>query len=175
MNTPKQNLPTPQTSPTTPAAQSTSQQTQQRAFDPQYTIYKPNNRGSGGVIRFGLSLDKSCVFTEAANQSGERQFDWENKIVMKWGVSDLGNLLALLQGRTAETKLFHRTDKADTSLMVSRQTNNQDHAPYLLSISRKSATDGSLKRVSLPLTHAEAAILQTITTTAINRILQWES
>jgi len=157
------------TAPSTPAQSATTQ----RIFDPQYTIYKPNNRGSGGVIRLGLSLEKSCVFAEAASQSGERQFDWENKLIMKWGISDLGNLLALLQGRTAESKLFHRTDKADTSLQISRQTNNQDHAPYLLSISRKSATDGSAQRVSLPITHAESAVLQTIITSAINRILQW--
>ena len=168
MNT-QNTSPTAATNPPTPVQPTTTQ----RVFDPQYTVYKPNNRGSGGVIRLGLSLEKSCVFAEAANQSGERQFDWENKLIMKWGISDLGNLLSLFQGRTTESKLFHRTDKADTSLLISRQTNNQDHAPYLLSISRKSATDGSAQRVSIPLTYSEASILQTIITSAINRILQW--
>ena len=70
-----------------------------RASD--YAIYKPNSRGSGGVVRFGLNRAKASVFVDATLQSGEKQFDWENKITMKWGLSDLGTVLATLQGRTA--------------------------------------------------------------------------
>lgn len=146
--------------------------TNKPSFDPQYAIYKPNSRGTGGVIRLGLSQAKSCVFLEAANQSGERQFDWENKIIMKWGLPDLGSVLALLQGRTTEAKLFHRTEKADTSMLFNRQT-EQDRAPYLLSITRKSNADGSSQKSTIPLTQSEAAILQTILTSAITRILEW--
>jgi len=142
------------------------------AFDPQYAIYKPNNRGTGGVVRLGLSQAKSCVFLEAANQSGERQFDWESKIIMKWGLPDLGSVLALLQGRSTEAKLFHRTEKADTSMLFNRQT-EQDRAPYLLSITRKLTADGSAQKTTIPVTHSEAAILQTILTSAITRILEW--
>ena len=59
---------------------------------PEYAIYKPNSRGSGGVVRFGLNPAKAAVFVEAAAQSGEKQFDWENKIIMKWGLPDLGTV-----------------------------------------------------------------------------------
>ena len=55
-----------------------------------YAIYKPNSRGNGGVVRFGLNRAKAAVFVDAAAQVGEKQFDWENKITMKWGLSDLG-------------------------------------------------------------------------------------
>ena len=146
--------------------------TAKRSFDPQYTLYKPTPRGSGGAVRLGLSLAKSCVFLEAANQSGERQFNWENKIIMKWGLSDLGTVLALLQRRTEEAKLFHRTDRADTSVLFVRQ-NIPDRAPYLLSISRKSTTNATPQKTTIPISHSEAAILQTIITSAIKRILEW--
>lgn len=74
---------------------------------PEYAIYKPNNRGNGGVIRFGLNRVKSCIFVDAAAQSGEKQFDWDQKIIMKWGLTDIGAVLATLKGRQDQSKLFH--------------------------------------------------------------------
>jgi len=150
-------------------------------YDPQYAIYKANNRGAGSVVRLGLSCAKSCVFLEAANQCGERQFDWDGKIVMKWGMADLGAVLSALQGRESEVKLFHRTEKADTALNLTRQDvlggqNRQSgpgRAPYLLSVSQKSNANGSSRRVSIPISHAEASVLEAILRSAITRILQW--
>lgn len=37
----------------------------------EYPIYKPNARGTGGVIRFDLNKVKASLFVDAANQSGE--------------------------------------------------------------------------------------------------------
>lgn len=52
------------------------------------------------------------MFLDAARQSGERQFDREQKIIMKQGLSDLGSALAVLQGRATEAKLFHQSEAA---------------------------------------------------------------
>ncbi len=144
----------------------------QQPFDPQYAIYKPNGRGTGGVVRISLSRAKSCLFADAASQCGDRVFDWENKITMKWAAPDLGAILSVLQARQPEAKLFHRTDKANTALSLVRQE-NPDRAPYLLSISRQNAADGSVRKIAIPLTHSEAAILETLLRTAIARILAW--
>ena len=81
----------------------------------EYTIYKPNSRGNGGVVRFGLNRAKGALFVDAAAQAGEKQFDWDNKITMKWGLSDLGPVLATLQGRLPQAKLFHQTEKANSA------------------------------------------------------------
>ena len=81
----------------------------------EYPIYKPNARGTGGVVRFGLNVAKASLFVDAANQSGEKQFDWENKITMKWGLSDIGTVIALLQGRVPQAKLFHRAERANSA------------------------------------------------------------
>jgi hypothetical protein len=147
----------------------------QTSYNPQYAIYKPNSRGSGGVARFGLSCAKSSVFLEVATQSGERQFDWEKKIVMKWGIPDLGAILSLFQGRETEVKLFHRTEKADTSLTLIRQNSQEvkGRAPYMLSVFRQNNGDATSHRVGVPITHAEAAILETLIQSAIQRILRW--
>jgi hypothetical protein len=137
-----------------------------------YPIYKPNGRGTGGVIRFEFNREKASVFVEAASQAGEKQFDWENKATMKWGLADLGNALATLQGRQSQTKLFHQSERANSAFELTYQT-DPDRAPYLMSLSRQNQSDKSLKKVTIPVSHGEAAILETILRTAVARILGW--
>jgi hypothetical protein len=139
---------------------------------PDFPIYKPNSRGNGGVVRFGLNRSKGAMFVDAANQSGEKQFDWENKITMKWGLSDIGPVLATLQGRQTQAKLFHQSEKANSAFELTLRE-DPDRAPFLVSISRQSATDKALRKVTIPLTHAEAAILETALRAAITRLLKW--
>lgn len=141
-------------------------------YSPEYTIYKPNGRGTGGVVRFELNRGKSAVFVDAANQSGEKQFNWEAKLTMKWGLSDLGSVLAVLQGRQPQAKLFHKSEKANSACELVRQ-DDPERAPYLLALSRQDANDKSLRKVTLPLSHAEAAILEAALRTAVVRLLEW--
>ena len=139
---------------------------------PDYAIYKPNSRGSGGVVRFSLNPFKAALFVDAAAQSGEKQFDWENKITMKWGLSDLGAAIATLQGRLPQAKLFHQTDKANSAFDLTLRE-DPERAPYLLTLSRQDSADKSLRKVSVPLTHSEAAVLETALKTAVTRLLGW--
>jgi Whirly transcription factor len=138
----------------------------------EYAIYKPNSRGTGGVVRFGLNKAKASLFVDATNQSNEKQFDWENKITMKWGLSDLGTVLATLQGRMPQAKLFHQSEKANSAFDLTRQ-DEPDRAPYLLSISRQNSADKSLRKITLPLSHGEAAVLETALQAAVARLLNW--
>ena len=139
---------------------------------PEYAIYKPNSRNTGGVIRFGLNPAKAAVFVDAANQSGDRQFDWDQKITMKWGFADIGAVLAVLQGRQPEAKLFHKTDNATSAFGIATR-NDPDRAPYLMSVSRQDTADKSVRKVTIPVTHAEAAVLETALRTAVTRLLGW--
>jgi hypothetical protein len=138
----------------------------------EYAIYKPNSRGTGGVVRFGLNKVKASLFVDATNQSGEKQFDWENKITMKWGLSDLGTVIAALQGRVPQAKLFHQSEKANSAFELTRQ-DDPERAPYLLAISRQDSADKSLRKITLPLSHGEAAVLETALQTAVTRLLGW--
>jgi hypothetical protein len=138
----------------------------------EYAIYKPNSRGTGGVVRFGLNKSKGAVFVDAAAQSGEKQFDWENKITMKWGLSDLGTVLATLQGRQPQAKLFHQAEKANSAFDLTPRE-DPERAPYLLSISRQSSTDKTVRKVTIPLTHGEAATLEAALRAAVPKLLKW--
>ena len=143
-----------------------------KSYSNGYTVYKPNQRGTGGVVRFNLNAEKGAVFVEAAAQSGEKQFDWDAKIIMKWGLSDIGAVLVTLQSRTPQAKLFHKTEKASSACELTFR-DDPERAPYALMISRQEEADKSLRKVSIPLTHAEAAVLETALRTAVERILGW--
>lgn len=137
-----------------------------------YAIYKPNSKGSGGVVRFELNKAKGAVFVDAALQSGDKQFDWENKITMKWGLADLGAVLATLQGRQPQAKLFHQSEKANSAFELSARDDAQ-RAPYFVTMSRQDESQKAVRKVSIPMTHSEAAILETALRTAVGRLLGW--
>jgi len=138
----------------------------------EYAIYKPNSRGSGGVVRFELNRTKKAVFVDAAAQAGDKHFDWEQKITMKWGLSDLGSVLAVLQGRQEQAKLFHQSERANSAFELTAQKDAQ-RAPYMVNVSRQEESDRKVRKVAVPLTHAEAAILETALRSAVIRLLGW--
>ena len=162
------------TAPPPPSTTASADNTRDSVYErnPDYAIYKPNSRGSGGVIRFGFNRAKAAVFLDAASQSGEKQFNWDQKIIMKWGLSDIGAVLAVLQGRTTEAKLFHQSQKANSAFDLTLR-DEADRAPFLMSISRQDAADKSLRKVTIPVSHAEAAVLETALRSAVTRILGW--
>jgi hypothetical protein len=141
-----------------------------RAAD--YAIYKPNTRGNGGVVRFELNRTKAAVFVDAALQQGEKQFDWEQKITMKWGLIDLGTVLAVLQGRQPQAKLYHQSEKANSTFELTLRDDPQ-RAPYFLTVSRQQESDKKLRKVTIPVSHAEAALLETALRSAVIRLLGW--
>jgi hypothetical protein len=81
-------------------------------------------------------------------------------------------VLATLQGRQPQAKLFHQSEKANSTFELTRR-DDPERAPWFMSISRLDSSDQSVKKVSIPVTHAEAAILETALRTAIARILGW--
>jgi hypothetical protein len=136
----------------------------------QYVVYKPNGRGSGGALRFSLNRERSALFVEGAAQAGERQFDWENKIIMKWGHADIGAVLAVLQGRLPQAKLFHQGEKASSAFEFTAR-DEPDRAPYLAILSRQDGATKTVQKVGIPVTHAEAAVLEAVLRAGVLRLL----
>jgi hypothetical protein len=139
---------------------------------PEYALYKPNARGTGGVVRFGLNRKRGAVYIDGAPQSGEKQFDWDNKVTMKWGVPDLGAVLAVLEKRAPQAKLFHQTEKGNSVFELATQA-EPDRAPYMIHLSRQDAATKQVQKVSMPVSHAEAAVLEVALKTAVARLLNW--
>ena len=91
---------------------------------------------------------------------------------MKWGLVDIGNVLATLQGRQAQTKLFHQSERANSAFELTYQT-DPERAPYLMSLSRQETSDKTLRKVTIPVSHGEAAIIETALRSAVVRLLGW--
>lgn len=144
--------------------------TRDRAAD--HTLYKPNSRGSGGAVRFGINPAKGAIFVDAAAQSGERQFDWERKITMKWNLADIGQVLATLEGRQPQTKLFHQSEKSNSAFELTLR-DDPERPPYLLSLSRQETADKQQRKVAIPVSHGEAAVLAAALRGAVTRLLRW--
>lgn len=139
---------------------------------PSHTFYKPNKRGTGGAVRFELNRAKGALFVEAASQGEGRTFDWQNKITMKWGAADLGEAMAVLSRRQGEAKCFHKTQTANSAFQL-LQREDPERAPYLFTLSRQVLATKDVRKVSIPLTHGEAAVLEALLKTAAVRLAGW--
>jgi hypothetical protein len=139
---------------------------------PDYVLYKANSRGSGGAFRFTFNPAKKAVFVEAAAQSGEKQFDWEKKVIMKWGLADLGQALAVMGGRQPQAKLFHQNERGNSTFELTLR-DDPAKAPYVMMLSRQLAEDKSVAKVGIPASHGEVAVLETILRAAVARIIGW--
>ena len=140
----------------------------------EYTIYKPLRSGKGGVLRFELNPQTPAVFVTVARQvAGEqRRFDWENKVVMKWGLSDIGEILAALERRQDEAKLYHSTDKANTAFELKHQ-GERTPPNYFASMSRQKADTREVERLGVAVSLGEASVLSALLRYAALVLSSW--
>src|SRR6187402_2909445 len=79
----------------------------------EFRIYRANKSNTGTATSWQLSYkseekyDKYIPFLMAANQTGtdangNAQFDWDNKITIKLGENDLGEIMSVLERRKNE-------------------------------------------------------------------------
>jgi hypothetical protein len=81
-------------------------------------------------------------------------------------------VLATLQGRLPQAKLFHQTEKANSAFELTPR-DDPERAPYFLSLSRQESADKSLRKVTIPMTHGEAAVLEAALRCAVCQLLAW--
>ena len=141
----------------------------------QYTIYKPARSGKGGALRFELNPETPAVFVEGARQEeGEvRKFAWKSKIVMKWGLSDVGEALAVLERRQPEAKLFHQTKKGNSAFELKSQPERKP-PNYFVTISRQRADTKEVDKLGISVSPAEAAILASLFRHAAVVLAGWD-
>ena len=145
-------------------------------FKSKLSFYKPNKGGSGAAVQFDLNKEKQSVFVEIARQSGERAFDWQNKIVFKLSLMDLGKLLLVLGGKSKQMQLFHDPSKGEYAL--AKETKNATFAltkgdyGFFLKISQQSQ-EGALNSIQISLADEEAIVLELALKKAAEEIVDW--
>lgn len=129
-----------------------------RDYRPEFAIYHPNGKGTGCALRMSLhpahARRDGCIMLELANQRtvGDRRaaiprfptFDWENRLVVKLGFSDLCKMLQVFRNGCEALEdgkgLFHRSARHATRIVLRHLT--ETIQGYSLEIYRNS-TDKS--------------------------------
>jgi uncharacterized protein YndB with AHSA1/START domain len=144
------------------------------SYTGQFAIYKPAKSGRGGVLRFELNPRTRAVFVEGARQApGEiRRFVWQKKIVMKWGLSDVGESLAVIERRQPLAKLFHKTQKGSTAFELKYQ-GEREPANYFATLSRQDAETKEVEKLGVALSPGEAATLACLLRYAVVALVGW--
>lgn len=147
-------------------------ETSYRTFEGRLAFYHPTAAGTGAAVRFELRPARrgreGYVFAELAAQKtvavrsgGNRQgatFDWQARVAVKLGFSDVCALLSVLEGRSAsaggDKGLFHQTDDATTMIGFRRQ--EEPTAGYCLEVSRKAKGGDAAEPVRLRIVVSDA-------------------
>lgn len=148
-------------------------------------IYKANKRKSGSVAQFKMGGDDTCMFLELAKQvrdmDDSKPYDWENKIIVKLGYTDISKILAyfapqIMYYRTPPNslKLFHQTSKGSKSIELKWQSNeykgNKTYSYYLTVSSKQGDV---VNKVSVPISLDEVELLKVGFNRALEIILCW--
>jgi len=148
---------------------------------PYYNIYKPLKKDdAGAALQFSYDGPKESVYLEAARQKGPKleigskdQFDWEGKIVFKLGITDIGQLLLLFNGKKTEVKCIHSPpDGKHTSVLEMRkQSGDYDNYQLKLSKTTKEEAGSKTNSVGLYVDHHEMVVLSHFFREALTRML----
>jgi hypothetical protein len=151
-----------------------------RPWSGRLAFYHPTSGGSGAAARLEFHPARpdrdGCFFLEMARQKtvaardGQNRqaatFDWEKKLTVKLGLSDVCSLLLVLDGRCEQLGngrggLFHDTPDANTMIQLRRQT---EPVPGLaLEISRKAKhAEAEPQRMRVVLTEGESMGLRCV-------------
>ena len=141
------------------------------AYHPRLAFYHANAKGTGCAVQLSLHPAHGCVEgsirIHLANQKtvGRRAggtpqfptFDWENKIVVKLGFTDLAKFLQVFRGECESIDgghgLYHRTAKGMTNITLRHLV--EPTPGYVLCVSVK-PTVGDETRAQTFFTSAEA-------------------
>ncbi len=148
-------------------------------------IYHPNSKGTGAALQLEPRVNRrqgdraNCFFidlapqkTAAGTSDGRRipaTFDWERKLTVKLGFTDICEILAVLEGRQdhvggARDGLFHDNGTANTLITFQ---NDANRAGYYLGLSRKGKGNTQAERIGIVLSETEAIGLRHILQTGL--------
>jgi hypothetical protein len=141
-----------------------------------FSCYYPNKASSGAALNFCFSKENECIFIEGTNKQaplGEKKFDWTNKLILKLALGDISKMLAFLNGKTKEVKLFHQVPESGTTSTLSLIVGDIKYGGYYLSITKKEK-DKELRKVGCPLSDGEAQVLRVLFEEVIRIIYEWK-
>ncbi len=166
----------------------------------QWRVYKPKKTNDGAASRLEMRVEtkpkegkdgksflvrKVLIFWVSAKQTGtdsqgNASFAWEDPtkmITIKLGEPDLGEMLAVLNGKKDATgsavgnyagQLYHQNEKGSTSFSIKRS----DKGGYFVNTTKKVGKDAPVQ-INHTLSLAEAEILKLMVEAAVRQTYLW--
>ena len=153
---------------------------------PRVCFYHPNARGTGSALRLephvarkpgercdGFFLEMAPQKTLSSREDGHGKpatFDWEKKITVKLGFTDICELLAVLEGKSEQAGgkrdgLYHQNGRTNTLIRMAAH----EAGGCAISLSRKAAGEQEASRVGTVLSLPESLGLRHVLTFGILR------
>ena len=133
----------------------------------QVNLKKPEADDDGKII----PGREGCVFFEMASAikgDPDGRIDWKNKVIMKIGVNDIGQILAFLNGKASECKLFHKSKTGSSTCEMTAGTNGS----LGVKIGKKSGETSLFS--SMYLSPGDIVVLRTMLTSGLPKMLGWD-
>lgn len=119
-------------------------------------------------VKEGDEISRGCLFFEIANAvEGSDRMDWDNKINMKIGVSDIGKILAGLKSGQ-DIKIYHENAQGNSALNIA---SGQQPGTYSFSFSKKVGSD--LKRSQIYLNAEDMNVIMILLQSGLPLMLGW--
>ncbi len=145
-----------------------------------FQLYKPRKDNSGTASSWNLNVDKDSVFLEFSHQKPDNsgEFNWDKKCIMKLGIADIGEIIAVLnknQGGVGQKDnsgkrkgLYHKNQKGNTILTF---TYISDNGIFGIRLSQKIG-DGPVQKFQHMITIGEAEILKIFLSRCVERLYE---
>jgi hypothetical protein len=154
-----------------------------------YGIYRKSKNGNGSAFKLSFNKGSRKLFLEAAKRNGDK-FDWDNKIIMKLDLTDIGKILCALETNPAEISngqssngfveladIYHdpamKTGNRGKTSTILKVFYKQETKAFGLVLSKKEA-GSDVNRISIGLFPEERKNLVKLLEFALPRILNWE-
>ncbi len=148
-----------------------------------YRVYKANKQGTGSATEWQLSFKGQekfspwKLFFSIAKQlekdaNGNPRFDWDNAICVKMDITDISEIIAVLEDQQKEAgnggKIFHQHG---TENKIINFIQNREHGGYFMKISHQSQK--GVITLQQNLTMGEGCALRILLQNAVLKLTNW--
>ncbi len=150
----------------------------------EFRVYRPNSKNNGVATAFQLrtsdeKYDNVLLFMVVAPQTGvddkgNAKFDWKGGITVKLGENDIGQLLAVINGKIPAINngkgLYHKTPNGGNKVVV---FNRNDNGGYYLKVSGQDKENKLMGNFAHVVNDGEGEILRILLERTIQLMYNW--
>src|SRR6056300_574654 len=134
---------------------------EQIVFAAPYKVYKSNSAAQFMVIKprveNGKVVKEGAILLEASKASGNKSYDWKNKISFAIGIQDLKLLFSDVM---SPPRLVHQTPNSPLMKSLEFQPGTCKYeGTYMLKLGQKNSSTNDTSLITVPLTGGEKDLL----------------